>query len=72
VKEPGKTITIVEVDITSALSIPLSSDFPKMWVRIRLKRRGFYGPFYKQQMSEAPGAHWEHYYTDFFVSRYIK
>jgi len=26
----------------------------------------------KQQMSEAPGAHWEHYYADFFVSRYIK
>ena len=26
----------------------------------------------KQQMSEAPGAHWEHYYTDFFVSRYLK
>ena len=34
-KEPGKTITIVEVDITSALAIPLSSDFPKMWVKVR-------------------------------------
>src|SRR2546425_5463797 len=35
VKEPGKTIAIVEIDIISALAIPLSSDFPKMWVRIR-------------------------------------
>src|SRR5437879_746488 len=26
----------------------------------------------KQQMSETPGAHWEHYYADFFVSRYLK
>lgn len=26
----------------------------------------------KLQMSEAPGAHWEHYYADFFVSRYLK
>ena len=26
----------------------------------------------KQQMSEAPGAHWERYYAEFFVSRYIK
>jgi hypothetical protein len=26
----------------------------------------------KQQMSEAPGAHWEYYYADFFVSRYLK
>jgi hypothetical protein len=26
----------------------------------------------KQQMSEAPGAHWETYYADFFVSRYLK
>ena len=26
----------------------------------------------KQQMSEAPGAHWENYYADFFVSRYVK
>ena len=26
----------------------------------------------KQQMSEAPGAHWEKYYADFFVSRYLK
>src|SRR6266567_6949650 len=25
----------------------------------------------KQQMSEAPGAHWENYYADFFVSRYV-
>jgi hypothetical protein len=32
-KEPGKTIAIVEIDITSALVIPLSSDFPKMWVK---------------------------------------
>src|SRR2546425_7406605 len=39
-KEPGKTIAIVEIDITSALVIPLSSDFPKMWVKVRLKRRG--------------------------------
>jgi hypothetical protein len=26
----------------------------------------------KQQMSEAPGAHWETYYADFFASRYLK
>src|SRR6266852_4490709 len=26
----------------------------------------------KQQMSEAPGSHWENYYADFFVSRYLK
>src|SRR5215472_14281625 len=26
----------------------------------------------KQQMSEAPGAHWENYYADFFVNRYLK
>src|SRR5258708_36985126 len=26
----------------------------------------------KQQMSEAPGAHWENYYADFFVKRYLK
>jgi hypothetical protein len=26
----------------------------------------------KQQMSEAPGAHWETYYADFFVNRYLK
>jgi hypothetical protein len=26
----------------------------------------------KQQMSEAPGAHWENCYADFFVSRYLK
>jgi hypothetical protein len=26
----------------------------------------------KQQMSEAPGAHWEHYYADYFVNRYLK
>ena len=26
----------------------------------------------KLQMSEAPGGHWEHYYADFFVSRYLK
>lgn len=26
----------------------------------------------KQQMSEAPGAHWEKYYADFFVNRYLK
>jgi hypothetical protein len=26
----------------------------------------------KQQTSEAPGAHWENYYADFFVSRYLK
>ena len=25
----------------------------------------------KQQTSEAPGAHWENYYADFFVSRYL-
>ena len=26
----------------------------------------------KQQMSEAPGAHWENYYADFFINRYLK
>jgi len=26
----------------------------------------------KQQMSEAPGAKWERYYADFFISRYLK
>ncbi|HEY7418228.1 MAG TPA: hypothetical protein VH593_23815 [Ktedonobacteraceae bacterium] len=26
----------------------------------------------KQQKSEAPGAQWEKYYTDFFVTRYLK
>jgi hypothetical protein len=26
----------------------------------------------KQQMCEAPGSHWENYYTDFFISRYVK
>ena len=26
----------------------------------------------KQQTSEAPGAHWENYYADFFVNRYLK
>lgn len=26
----------------------------------------------KQQMSEAPGAHWENYYADFFVNRYLR
>jgi len=26
----------------------------------------------KQQMSEAPGARWENYYANFFVSRYLK
>ena len=36
VKEPGKTIAIVEIDVISALAIPLSSDLPKMWVRISL------------------------------------
>lgn len=45
VKEPGKTIAIVEIDITSALAIPLSSDFPKMWVRIRLESRGLLARF---------------------------
>jgi hypothetical protein len=25
----------------------------------------------KQQNAEAPGAHWERYYADFFVSRYL-
>jgi hypothetical protein len=39
-KEPGKTIAIVEIDITSALAIPLSSDFPKMWVKDRSEARG--------------------------------
>ncbi len=26
----------------------------------------------KQQMTEAPGARWERYYADFFISRYLK
>jgi hypothetical protein len=26
----------------------------------------------KQQRSEAPGVHWEKYYADFFVNRYLK
>jgi len=26
----------------------------------------------KMQMSEAPGAKWENYYADFFISRYLK
>jgi len=26
----------------------------------------------KQQISEAPGAHWENYYANFFVDRYLK
>jgi hypothetical protein len=26
----------------------------------------------KQQMMEAPGAHWERYYADFFITRYLK
>jgi hypothetical protein len=26
----------------------------------------------KQQMSEAPGAHWENFYADFFVDRYLR
>jgi hypothetical protein len=26
----------------------------------------------KQLMNEAPGAHWENYYADFFVYRYLK
>ena len=26
----------------------------------------------KQQLSEAPGGHWENYYADFFVRRYLK
>jgi hypothetical protein len=26
----------------------------------------------KQQMAEAPGAKWERYYADFFISRYLK
>ena len=26
----------------------------------------------KQQLSEAPGGHWENYYADFFVSRYFE
>src|SRR5438132_7239086 len=43
-KEPGKTIAIVEIDIISALVIPLSSDFPKMWVKVRLERRGLPAP----------------------------
>ena len=42
VKEPGKTIAIVEIDIISALAIPLSSDFPKMWVRIRALAMGYF------------------------------
>ncbi len=40
VKEPGKTIAIVEIDIISALAIPLSSDFPKMWVKDRARSQG--------------------------------
>jgi hypothetical protein len=39
-KEPGKTIASVEIDITSALVIPLSSDSPKMWVKDRRSRMG--------------------------------
>jgi hypothetical protein len=45
VKGPGETIAIVEIDRTSALAIPLSSDFPKMWVRIRPKALGFLAAF---------------------------
>ena len=26
----------------------------------------------KEQMKEAPGAHWENYYADFFVKRYLR
>jgi hypothetical protein len=26
----------------------------------------------KQQQAEAPGAHWERYYADFFISRYVR
>jgi hypothetical protein len=26
----------------------------------------------KQQLAEAPGAKWERYYADFFVTRYLK
>lgn len=26
----------------------------------------------KQQNAKAPGAHWERYYADFFISRYLK
>jgi hypothetical protein len=26
----------------------------------------------KQRQTEAPGAHWERYYADFFISRYLK
>jgi hypothetical protein len=26
----------------------------------------------KKQMSEAPGSHWEFFYADFFVNRYLK
>ena len=26
----------------------------------------------KEQKSEAPGSHWEKYYADFFVNRYLK
>jgi hypothetical protein len=26
----------------------------------------------KQQNAEAPGAHWERYWADFFISRYLK
>jgi hypothetical protein len=26
----------------------------------------------KQQNAEAPGAHWERYYADFFISRYLR
>ncbi|SRR6266567_8115969 len=44
VKEPGKTNAIVEIDITSALAVPLSSDFPKMWVKVRSFKRGMKSP----------------------------
>jgi len=46
VKEPGKTIAIVEIDIISALAIPLSSDFPKMWVKVRLLNPGVLDRYY--------------------------
>ena len=39
-KEPGKVFAIVEINIASALVIPLSSDFPKMWLRIMLLATG--------------------------------
>jgi hypothetical protein len=26
----------------------------------------------KEQMREAPGGHWERYYADFFIRRYLK